>query len=171
MSEPTAEERRAALIERVARAQYAGIQGGAPGPSVAWEQQFEQLRVKRLRGAERVLDLLESGDAGVYLVAGADLQDAVGIVLQTKRRAEAERDEARAELAALRDQTSEAHAVLSSGYHESSRWENPLPVPRWVTDLALALDVDLAVDDPPCDCAQCATADDRRARDRQAGPA
>jgi len=99
MSEPTAEDRRAALVERVAAAMratrefQAGAAFGVP----------EDAHVPYATGlAEAVLSLLESGEAGVYLLAGSDVQGTVGIVLGQLREARRELGEALAEIARLR---------------------------------------------------------------------
>jgi len=89
MSEPSAEGRRAEVVRRVFRliAVDAVAPAGCRPASVT---------------AESIVSLLESGDAGVYLLAGSDVQGTVGIVLGQLREARRERDEALAEIARLR---------------------------------------------------------------------
>lgn len=65
-------------------------------------------------------------------------------VLQAQRQArradqaEAERDAARAQIAAAR-------ALCDAAEHQATRWEQPLPVPGWVAEMRAALD---AADQP-----------------------
>lgn len=106
MNGQSPEERRAALVERIAEAAHAGwtINPGE-SPAVEWGRLSGINRRPRLRSAEAVLALLESGDAGVYLVGGSDIQEAVGRVLGQLREA---REELRQEK--LRHQFAEREA-------------------------------------------------------------
>lgn len=80
MAEPTVEERRAALVERVAEAAHAGwsINPGE-GPAVPWRLLSGINRRTRLRSAEAVLALLASEGR---LIAPGEVEKLRGMLAQ-----------------------------------------------------------------------------------------
>lgn len=117
MADETAEDRRAALVERIAdhlrttpipaKPEYADspmMRDGGAGGHGTGHLRYGLCALCRSADipealpavADAVLAFLESGDAGVYLVEGGSIEGVVGVVLAQKRQAVEERDAARA---------------------------------------------------------------------------
>lgn len=86
----------------------------------------------------------------------AEVLARLGVVLD-------QRDEARAEAERLMAQRAAVLDVLRARWHNTCRWEHPLPVAPWLREAMAAL----GVEGPLCDCYLCSGADERRARDRR----
>jgi hypothetical protein len=116
MAESTPDDRRAALVERIAATVTWHLQPIAgdemdrlriddPKERAAYDAAgaFREgaaavQAIRRRKVAEAVLSMLKSGETGVHLVHGGDLQGSVGVVIGQLREARAEIDELRREV-------------------------------------------------------------------------
>lgn len=113
----SAEEKRAALVDRVAKAWTAEFGGCFDGPAVEWASLPGVGKRARLTAAEAVVTLLESGEAGVWLVPEDGIQGAAGVVVGQLRAAlasaQADVEDFRQRLGTVLDQRDEARGQVA----------------------------------------------------------